>query len=219
MPTYATDLAQSQYTNDLDMSSDRVKLKILGISYSPLQKTSFHMLLAEENGPYRIPIAIGPSEAQAIAIKLENIITPRPMTHDLFCTMAKAFGIQIREVFIYKFEEGFFLSEMKCYNGETEVLVDARTSDAVAIALRMDAPIYTTREVIDQAGMKFDDDDMGVINTADDDANAIPKPDTQFSRIEDLEQKLQKCIEDENYEEASRLSEIINKLKGDKAPQ
>ena len=121
--------------------NDRVKLSVMGMSYSPMQSGAFAMLLAQEDGPYKIPIVIGAPEAQSIAIKLENIVTPRPMTHDLFCSFANAFGIVMEEVFIYKFEDGIFSSEIKFTDGEREVTIDARTSDAVAIAVRTGAPI------------------------------------------------------------------------------
>lgn len=115
---------------------DRIKLKVLGLSYNQLQSGAFALLLAQEDGPYRIPVVIGAAEAQSIAIRLESITPSRPLTHDLFMSFAQAFGVRLREVFIYKFEDGIFSSELTFDDGERQVVLDARTSDAIAIALR-----------------------------------------------------------------------------------
>src|SRR4030067_1186344 len=114
----------------------RVKLKVLGISYSQTQSGAYALILVEEKGERRIPIIIGGFEAQAIVIKIENLEPPRPLTHDLFRMFADEFRISILEVFIYKLEEGVFFSKLICNNGEKEISIDSRTSDAVALALR-----------------------------------------------------------------------------------
>lgn len=132
---------------------DRIKLVIMGISYNPVRSGAFALLLADEEGEKRIPILIGASEAQAIGIKMQGVIPPRPMTHDLFCSLGQAFGIQLEEVLIYRFEDGIFSSEMTFRDREgKEAVLDARTSDAVAIAVRVGAPIYTTPEIMERAG-------------------------------------------------------------------
>ena len=113
----------------------RVKLKVLGISYSQTQSGAYALILVEENGVRRVPIIIGGFEAQAIVIKLENLEPPRPLTHDLFRNFAVEFNITIIEVMIYKLEEGVFYSRLICNNGEKEISIDSRTSDAVALAL------------------------------------------------------------------------------------
>lgn len=189
-------------------NEERVKLSVLGISYNPMQSGAFAMLLAEEDGPFRIPVVIGSAEAQSIAIKLENIATPRPMTHDLFCSFAKAFGVEMTEVFIYKFEDGIFWSEIKFTDGEREVTIDSRTSDAVAIAVRTGAPIYTTRQILEQAGTIFDKSGAVPVeseNEADDNRNA----DLESLSVEELKERMNKLIEEENYEEAAKISAII----------
>ena len=123
---------------------NRIRLRIMGISYNPVRSGAFALLLADEEGEKRIPILIGASEAQAIGIKMQGVIPPRPMTHDLFCSLGQAFGIQLEEVFIYRFEDGIFSSEITFRDREgKEAVLDARTSDAVAIAVRVGAPIYT----------------------------------------------------------------------------
>lgn len=191
-------------------NKERVRLTVLGISYNPLQSGAFGMLLAEEGGRHRIPIVIGSAEAQSIAINLEGVITPRPMTHDLFCSFAQAFGIKLVEVYIYKFEDGIFSSELKFTDGLREVTIDSRTSDAVAIAIRCGAPIYTTREIIEQAGTISDpeDDDR---QSRDD--RPAKQPNLSDMSAEELQNLLNKYIEEENYEEAAKVSRILKEKK------
>lgn len=192
----------------------------MGISYSPMQSGAFTLILAQEDGPIRIPVVIGAAEAQSIRIKLEGLTTPRPMTHDLFCNFAKAFGIKLLEVNIYKFEDGIFSSEMTFTDGSREIVLDARTSDAVAVAVRVDAPIYTTEEILHQAGTVFDEDGNAARHSEQEsgherhqpshDAHASAnKPDDMD--IEDLRNLLNRLIEEENYEEAAKISAIIKK--------
>ena len=129
----------------------RVKLKVMGISYSQTQSGAYALLLIEENGDRRIPIIIGGFEAQAIVIKLENLEPPRPLTHDLFKKFADQFNIAVIEVMIDKLEEGVFFSKLVCNNGEKEYLIDSRTSDAVALALRFGCPIYINEDILEKA--------------------------------------------------------------------
>ena len=137
---------------------DRVKLYVMGISYSQLHSGAFALLLAQEGGPYRIPVVIGAAEAQSIAIKIEGINPPRPLTHDLFVSFAHAFGVKLKEVFIYKFEDGVFSSELTFSDGERTIVLDARTSDAIAIAIRTHTPILTTAAILQETGFIIDDD-------------------------------------------------------------
>jgi len=143
----------------------RVKLKVLGISYSQTQSGAYALVLVEENGERRIPIIIGGFEAQSIVIKLENLNPPRPLTHDLLKSFADSFGITVFEVYIDRLEEGVFYSKLTCSNGEKEFSIDSRTSDAVALALRFNCPIFTTEDIIERAGIiisKTHDDDISV---------------------------------------------------------
>lgn len=201
------------------MANDRVKLRVLGISYSQIQTGAYALVLAQVDGPYRIPIIIGASEAQSIAIRLEGIIPPRPMTHDLFVSFAHAFGVKLQEVFIYKFEDGIFSSEITFTDQDRTIVLDARTSDAIAIAIRTKAAIYTTKEILDETGFileespeEDDDDTTGRILNTEDDTPDEPK--LENYAIEELELTLEKLISQENYEEAAKVSEIINKKKG-----
>ncbi len=198
---------------------DRVKLTVLGLSYNQLQSGAFALLLAQVDGPYRIPVVIGAAEAQSIAIRLESITTPRPLTHDLFMSFAQAFGIRLREVFIYKFEDGIFSSELTFTDGERQIVLDASTSDAIAIAMRCKAPIWTTHAILEETGFIIEEvagDNHGESEssiTPDDDVMAEPKPE-KFA-LEELEKLLAKLIEDENYEEAARISQILKKKRGE----
>lgn len=126
--------------------TDRVKISVMGITHSQIQKGAYAVLLTEDGGPHRIPVVVGIAEAQSIVAWMERVNLPRPLTHDLFRSVTRAFGIRVKEVFVSKFEKGIFYSEITFADGDREVVVDARTSDALAIALRSHAPIYTTRE-------------------------------------------------------------------------
>ena len=186
------------------MSSDdnKIRLRVLGLSVGQIRSGAYALVLAQVNGPVRIPVVIGVSEAQAIAARMEHVTLPRPMTHDLFATMTQAFGIAMVEVFIYKFENGVFFSEISLTDGERRVQIDSRTSDAIAIAMRTGAPIYTTEEILHECGFVMEEHDS---STEPDETDSDEKIST-----EELEEKLNSAIESENYEEAARLKKIIS---------
>ncbi len=200
-------------------NDNRIQLKVLGISYSQIQTGAYALILAQIDGPYRIPVVIGATEAQSIAIRMENIIPPRPMTHDLFVSFAHAFGVKLKEVFIYKFEDGIFSSELTSSDGERQIVLDSRTSDAIGIAMRSKAPIYTTREIIDETGFIMEEHDI-----TDDEASAEARqnsgaqtndePKIENYSIEELERTLDRLIREENYEEAAKVSEILKRKRG-----
>lgn len=186
---------------------DRIKLRVMGLSYSQLQSGAFALILAQVDGPFRIPIVIGAPEAQSIAIKMEGITPPRPMTHDLFANFAHAFGVKLKEVFIYKFEDGIFSSELTFTDGERTIVFDGRTSDAIAIAMRTKSPIYTTQEILDETGF--------ILENESQEAN-FPEPEQSEPKIdnytiEELERTLNQLIDSENYEEAARIKEILDR--------
>ena len=131
----------------------KIKLNVLGISYSQTQSGAYALVLTEESGDRRIPIIVGGFEAQSIAIQLEGLKPPRPLTHDLFMNFANSFSIDLLEVNIHKLEEGVFYSKLLCDNGEKKLTIDTRTSDAIALALRFKCPIYTTEEIMERAGI------------------------------------------------------------------
>lgn len=202
-------------------NTQRIELGVLGISYSQIQSGAYALILAQVNGPIRIPVVIGPAEAQAIAMQLEGIKAPRPMTHDLLVNISRAFGIGLKEVFIYKFKDGIFSSEMTFADAEREVTIDARTSDAVAVAMRFDAPIYTTREILDETGFVMDERDTTTAENATENTPAprpsreMKMPDVEKYTVGELEKTLARLIEEENYEEASRIRDILRRKRGD----
>jgi uncharacterized protein len=192
----------------------RVALKVMGISYSQTQSGAYALILSEENGERRIPIIIGGFEAQAIVIKLENLEPPRPLTHDLFKKFADEFSISVIEVMIYKLEEGVFYSQLVCTNGEKELEIDSRTSDAVAIALRFGCPIYIMEEILDKAGI--------TISQSDQELSASDEPDTIFDSVsssfdsyseEELYKMIDEAVKTEDYEKAAAIRDEIEKRK------
>lgn len=206
------------------MSNDNlIKLRVMGISYSRIQTGAYALILAQVGGPYRIPVVIGPAEAQSIALRMEGITPPRPMTHDLFVSFAHAFGVKLVKVFIYQFQDGIFSSELTFTDGEQTITIDSRTSDAIAIAMRTGAPIYTTPEILDETGFIIDDESAESAESDDNEAESIepdeePKPYGNDPRpenftIEQLEKTLQQLIDEEDYEQAAKISEILNRKK------
>lgn len=202
---------------------DKIKLNVLGISYSQTQSGAYALVLAEETGDRRIPIIIGGFEAQAIAIQLEGLKPPRPLTHDLFLSFATSFGISIIEVIIYKLEEGVFYSKLVCEDGEKTLAVDARTSDAIALALRFKCSIYTTEDILAKSGIVLEiekeDTQKSSMQKPDFGEPVIPKPPRKeleelknFS-LDELKEMLQDAVKHEDYERASDIRDEINKRK------
>jgi uncharacterized protein len=200
---------------------NRIKLNVLGISYSQTQTGAYALVLAEENGKRRIPIIVGGFEAQAIAIQLEGLKPPRPLTHDLFYNFAKSFNIDLTEVTIHKLEEGVFHSKLTCHNDSQTIEIDTRTSDAIALALRFKCPIYTTSDIIDRAGIVLD---------FEQNADSFDEPNENESKnieIEDeltianlaqydiagLKRLLDEAVKDEDYEKASMIRDEMNRRK------
>ncbi|MGE0076747.1 MAG: bifunctional nuclease domain-containing protein [Bacteroidales bacterium] len=194
----------------------KVKLSVLGISYSQTQSGAYALVLSEENGSRRIPIIIGGYEAQAIAIQLEGLTPPRPLTHDLFLNFSQAYNINLVEVQIYKLEEGVFFSKLHCDDGQKEIYIDSRTSDAVALALRFTCPIYTTEEIMDKAGITLEIEEVD--EPAESEKASTPKPSKdsfieQLKRLSvaELKAMLDESIMNEDYEKASRIRDEIKK--------
>jgi bifunctional DNase/RNase len=187
----------------------KIRLKILGLSYSQDQSGAYALVLAETDGNRRIPIIIGAVEAQAIAINLEGLKPPRPLTHDLFTTVLSTFDIQLTEVFIHSFEEGIFYAEMKLTSEKGNFSIDSRTSDAIALALRCGCPIYTTEEVMSQTGIIIDFEDSEE-ETTEEEAMDDHSIYDEFS-LDELNEMLDKAIHDEEYEKASVIRDEISK--------
>jgi bifunctional DNase/RNase len=194
----------------------KIKLNILGLSVSQSQSGAYALVLSEENGDRRIPIIIGPVEAQSIAIQLEGLKPPRPLTHDLFKQMASAFDIQVSEVIIYKLEEGIFYSELVCVRNGKQIIIDSRTSDAVALSLRFNCPIYTTEEILSRAGIviEFESDrNQDEWRPPYGDETGRDKSEYAKYTLGELSEMLDHAIKDEDYEKASSIRDEINRRK------
>lgn len=194
------------------MSNKKIKLNILGLSYSQTQSGAYALVLAEEEGERRIPIIIGGVEAQSIAIKLEGLEPPRPLTHDLFLNFSKAFKVEITEVIIYKLEEGIFYSELVCIKDGEEIRIDSRTSDAVALSLRFNCPIYTFDSIIETAGIVLEESkESGTKVDVSESASSTSNDKYGNQSVDELKKSLQEAIAKEDYEKASEISAEIKK--------
>ena len=196
-----------------------VRLNIKGISYSQTQSGAYALVLSEVDGTRTLPIVFGAFEAQSIAIALEKEIKPpRPLTHDLFKSFADRFHIVIKQVIIHKLVDGVFYSSLICERDKIEEIIDTRTSDAIALATRFDAPIFTYENILDKAGiyLKMKDtlslqkeDPLSIENLIEEE----PSKDTSFAKdsLKQLQEKLNEAIQKEDYELAANIRDEINK--------
>jgi len=191
----------------------RVKLKVMGMSYSQTQSGAYALLLIEENGDRRIPIIIGGFEAQAIVIKLENLEPPRPLTHELFKKFADQFKIAVTEVMIHKLEEGVFYSRLVCNDGKNEYSIDSRTSDAVAIALRFACPIYIAEEILEKAQLTNSPSDTEITPANENDPKYEPNGRYESYTDEELYKMIDDAVKTEDYERAASIRDEIEKRK------
>ena len=190
-----------------------VRLNIKGISYSQTQSGAYALVLSEVNGSRTLPIVIGAFEAQSIAIALEKEIKPpRPLTHDLFKTFADRFQIVIKQVIIHKLVDGVFYSSLICERDNIEEIIDTRTSDAIALATRFNAPIFTYENILDKAGIYLKiKDEFSATKQDLDIEDLIEEPKTtkksKFSKdtLKQLNEKLDKAVLDEDYELAAKI--------------
>ena len=193
----------------------KVKLEIVGLSYSQTQTGAYALVLGETKGKRRLPIIIGGFEAQAIAIELEKMTPSRPLTHDLFKSFAEGFNINIKEVIIYNLVEGIFFAKLITNNGDKEVEIDARTSDAIALAVRFNCPINTYEFILSQAGILLDDDAISGAESALEKEDLVEIEETDYLKksTEELKQMLDTALADEDYEKASRIRDELNNRK------
>lgn len=192
---------------------EKVKLEIVGLSYSQTQSGAYALVLAETGGKRRLPIIIGGFEAQAIAIELEKMVPTRPLTHDLFKSFAVSFTIQVNEIIIYKLIEGIFYAKIICERDGLVSEIDARTSDAVAIGVRFNCPIYTYESILSSAGILLDEelgeeDNLDLLELEDEPDS---KEGLKALSLDELENELAMAIENEDYELASKIRDEINK--------
>ncbi len=194
---------------------EKIELNVVGLSYSKTQTGAYALILKEKSGNRRLPIIIGGAEAQAIAIPLEKMTPSRPLTHDLFKSFLDSFDIGLEEVIIYNLVEGIFFAKVVCSQNGKRLEIDARSSDAVAIALRCEKPIYTHDFILGSAGIVIDEDEdredesvtkgqgLSEVSTT---SGAVSQ-----SSIEELEKQLQAALDQEEYEKASKIRDEINR--------
>ena len=201
-------------------SMNKIKLNIIGLSFSQTQSGAYALVLGEDDGHRRLPIIIGGFEAQAIAVELENMTPSRPLTHDLFKNFAMSYKIEITEVIIYNLKEGVFFSKLICTDGSAEKEIDARTSDAIAMAVRFNCPIYTYEWILSQAGVAMDDESLPIDEPKEkpkekEKEKERRKTPAEFASLseEELKESLMKAIDEEAYELASKIRDELNKRK------
>lgn len=201
-----------------------VKLTIKGISYSQTQNGAYALILNEAEGDRKLPIVIGAFEAQSIAIALEKEIRPpRPLTHDLFKNFADRFDIVVKQVIIHKLVDGVFYSSIICERDKIEEIIDARTSDAIALALRFNAPIFTYKNILDKAGIYLKANPEGEKSPGDEDVLSAPETfgmgeetnqaGETYSKhsLAELNELLEGAVRDEDYEKAAKIRDEISK--------
>lgn len=192
----------------------KIKLEITGIAYSQTQSGSYVLTLLEVAGKRKLPIVIGGFEAQAIAVELEKMVPSRPLTHDLFKSFCKSFGVSVKEILIYKFHEGVFYSKLICEKDGQLTEIDSRTSDAIAIGVRFNAPIFTLAQILDDVGGAENDSNESFDFDEDEEHNQATTADgNEWKDVsaEDLSQQLTEAIENEDYELASKIRDEINR--------
>ena len=199
-----------------------VELKIQGISYSDNTSGAFALILQETNGSRKLPIVIGGFEAQAIAIGLEKKIkTSRPLTHELFKSFAEKFGIKFNHIIISKLKDGVFFSNIVCENNDDVIKIDSRTSDAIALSIRFNAPIFVKKDILDEAG--FDDDkkyseeinftDNNFFKDENSNKSYMKSKDIKKISTNNIKKMLENSLQNEDYEMAAKLRDELNSRK------
>ena len=198
----------------------KLQVDILGLSTSPHTNGAYALILYEIEGKRKLPIIIGGFEAQAIALKLENIKPPRPFTHDLFKSLSDAFGLHVNEIIIDELHNETFYAKVVCELGGVIHEIDARPSDAIAIAVRFSAPVFVTEEIMDEAGIREEQKEEDAEGEEAETPSSLEleeaaaEPKSPAGKLEELESRLEDAINRENYEEAARLRDDISRLKG-----
>ncbi len=194
------------------MKKKRVELDIVALSHSVTASQNYAVVLSEKNGARRLPIVIGNFEAQAIAVALERMTPNRPLTHDLFKNTLDLFKIELKEVVINQLEEGIFYSLLICNSNDEILEIDARTSDAIAMAVRFNCPIFTYENIMDEAGVVMDDQENMPAKAP---KNISTKSNYGKYSIEQLEEELKSVLAEEDYKKAAVIRDEIKKRAGD----
>ncbi len=192
---------------------NEIRLELIGITYNQIESGVYALILQEVGTRRRIPIIIGYSEAQTIECKLQNIRPPRPLTHDMTAAILKGLDATLSKVLIRKLPNGAFAADLTIEGPQGTCVIDARSADSIALAIRTDTPIYTTRELLDEAGFEYSEDDRPVrsVSAAAQGAAAAPA-DSEPRTREELLEAISQASEEENYEEAARLKKLLDEL-------
>ena len=191
---------------------DFIQVDIIGLSTSPSSGGAYALVLGEVSGNRRLPIIIGAFEAQAIALELEKIQPPRPMTHDLLRDTFEAVGVEVLDIVIDELREGTFFAKVRYMHDGDEGQLDARPSDAVALAVRVDAPIFVAPGVLDEAGIPTEEEGVSSLARPE---KAEEESASPMSRVEKMKMQLEKAIQEEDYERAAQLRDEIARLGGE----
>ena len=190
---------------------NKVRVEIIGMTYSESSTGAYVLILGDKNSLRRLPIVIGGNEAQAIAVGIERQQNSRPLTHDLLLKFASTFNVKVVEVVINRFRDGVFYAMLVCQQGDEMVLIDARPSDAIAIAVRAGCEIYAYESVMEEAGIVMDDMNENDSSDSSDSINKVQdEPDLELLTISELEDLLQRAIDEEDYEKAAQIRDEIN---------
>ena len=191
---------------------NKVNLEIVGLTYSESSTGAYVLILGDKNSQRRLPIVIGSAEAESIAVGMEKHKNGRPHTHDLFLRFAHEFGIEIMEAVICRFRDGVFYAILICKQGDELTMIDARPSDAIAIAVRAGCEIYAYETVMDEAGIIMDDMEKPSVDDNDDEPIniGVDKSNLDLLTIEELEELLQEAIDNEDYQKAAEIRDVIN---------
>ena len=194
---------------------NKVNLEIVGLTYSESSTGAYVLILGDKNSQRRLPIVIGSAEAESIAVGIDHQRTGRPLTHDLFLRFAKEFGIEIMEVVINRFRDGVYYAMLVCKQGDDLTMIDARPSDAIAIAVRAGCEIYAYETVMDEAGIIMDDMEREGTDEPDDGPIniGVDKSNLDLLTIEELEELLQEALDNEDYQKAAEIRDEINRRK------
>lgn len=192
---------------------DLIQVDIIGLSTSPSSGGAYALVLGEVNGNRRLPIIIGAFEAQAIALELEKIQPPRPMTHDLLRDALEAVGAEVVDIVIDELRDGTFFAKIRFVHDGEDGQLDSRPSDAIALAVRVDAPVYVSPSVLDEAGIPTEEEGASPLAGKPEEVEEEPGP--PLSRLDRMEQQLEQAIKEEDYERAAHLRDEIARLKGE----
>lgn len=190
------------------MPENKIELELLGITYNQIESGVYAVILRQKGGSRRIPIIIGSAEAQSIECKLQDVVTPRPLTHDLMVNMMRDFGLSVSEVQLRRLQSGIFAAYLVVTDGERELHIDSRSSDAIALAVRIGCPIYTSEEVLREAG--FDADKVPMDKPGRNVSITRARRNLSDLSVEELETAMTKAVESENYEEAARIKKELD---------